>query len=239
VSRRNKLLVVIPCFNEGATIRSLIQEIDGALRNLELATSVLVIDDGSTDNTRRQAETHATVVSLPVNLGIGGAVQTGIKFAKNNNFDFCIQIDGDGQHPPVEIPKLLAAYEKNPTNVTIGSRFLNNSSFRSTWSRRLGISGIRSLNGLLTSQRISDPTSGFRLFDRRAIAVFATEYPVDYPEPIALSLARKNDLTVSEIPITMRARRHGKSSISGLQNISYMVRVCVSMLLVKLRGTVK
>ncbi|MET4241048.1 glycosyltransferase family 2 protein [Bradyrhizobium sp. RT10b] len=181
------------------------------------------------------ASCRSPVARLAQNLGIGGAVQTGIKYAARQDFDFCIQIDGDGQHDPRAIETLLEAYRNDPTNITIGSRFIDHAGFCSTRMRRAGIRLIvLALNGLFSGGRITDPTSGMRLLDRSAIAFFAKAYPTDFPEPISLAWAMRAGLTVSEVPVEMRARETGVSSIDGLKSASYMIRVLGYILLARL-----
>ena len=162
-------------------------------------------------------------------------MQTGIKYAARNGYDFCIQIDGDGQHDPREIEMLLAAHRRQPNNITIGSRFIDNAGFRSTRLRRIGSRMIaHALNRLFPGGRITDPTSGMRLLDRRAIAFFAQRYPMDFPEPISLAWAMRAGLTVGEAPVGMRPRETGVSSIDGLRVVSYMIRVLGYILLARL-----
>jgi glycosyltransferase involved in cell wall biosynthesis len=226
-----RILLVIPCYNEEASIGDLLQEI--------AATSPeyhpLVIDDGSSDSTSAVASAHAQVVRLIENLGIGGAVQTGLKYAERNGFDICIQIDGDGQHNPQEISALLDAYRERAHNIIIGSRFIDNAGFRSTASRRMGCKLIAlALNTLFAGNRITDPTSGMRLLDRRAIELFARRYPLDFPEPISLAWAMRAGLTISETAVEMRAREKGESSIDGLKPMAYMIRVLGYILLARL-----
>lgn len=219
----SKILLIIPCYNEAGTICTLLEEIQGSLsKNFH----TIVIDDGSIDNTASLASGLSPTVSLLRNLGIGGAVHTGIKYALYNNFDFCIQIDGDGQHPPKEVMILLDHYKKNQNSITVGSRYIKNDSFRSTWSRRLGSKVISStLMFFFKDCKISDPTSGMRLMDRRAITLFAKGYPHDYPEPISLAWAIQYGLSIGEASVTMRARENGKSSIFGIKTVAYMFRV--------------
>lgn len=226
-----RILLVIPCFNEEASIGDLLGEIAATGRSYQ----TLVVDDGSSDATSAVASARSPVARLTQNLGIGGAVQTGIKYAARQNFDFCIQIDGDGQHDPHEIETLLDAYARRPANITIGSRFIDNAGFCSTRLRRAGIRLIaRALNTLFAGGRITDPTSGMRLLDRCAIAFFAKAYPMDFPEPISLAWAMRAGLTVGEIPVEMRARENGVSSIDGLKSVSYMIRVLGYILLARI-----
>ncbi|MGY8708013.1 glycosyltransferase family 2 protein [Bradyrhizobium sp. 18BD] len=230
-----RILLVIPCFNEEASIGGLLNEI--AATGCHYHT--LVVDDGSSDATAAVASRSSPVARLAQNLGIGGAVQTGIKYAARQDFDFCIQIDGDGQHDPRAIKTLLNAYRKQPANITIGSRFIDHAGFCSTRLRRAGIRLITlALNSLFSSGGgITDPTSGMRLLDRSAIAFFAKAYPTDFPEPISLAWAMRAGLTVNEVPVEMRARETGVSSIDGLKSASYMVRVLGYILLARLRSS--
>ena len=216
------VLLIIPCYNEEYTILPLLDEI--AMCGLECST--IVIDDGSSDTTYNIAKTLSPTIRLIRNLGIGGAVQTGIKYAERNGFDFCIQIDGDGQHPPSEVIKLLKAYKNSPFSLIIGSRYILNDSFRSTWARRIGGQIIAlALNFLFPVCKVTDPTSGMRLMDRKAIEFFSQHYPHDFPEPISLAWALKEGLLAAEIPVKMREREHGYSTIIGLKPITYMLRV--------------
>jgi glycosyltransferase involved in cell wall biosynthesis len=226
------LLFIVPCFNEQGSVRGVVEE----LRAVCPAGDVLVVDDGSRDQTAEVVKSLALVIRLPVNLGIGGAMQTGFRFAREHRYQFCMQVDGDGQHPPAEALKFIAAYQETPSSLLIGSRFLRQEgAFRSTASRRAGIAVIRWLVRQITGTRISDPTSGFRLFDRRAIEAFSEDYSLDYPEPISLAIANEWGLTMREIPVRMREREHGRSSISGVKNLAYMVRVCSYLAAVRLR----
>lgn len=230
----NRVLLIIPCYNEQGAIVPLLKEISDLGQDFE----VLVIDDGSSDNTFVLAQPLAPTVRLPRNLGIGGAVQTGIKYADHHDFDFCVQIDGDGQHPPDQVSKLLKAYASNPAEIIIGSRFLNNDTFRSTWSRRVGNQTIaRVLNFLFPKCEVTDPTSGMRLMDRRAISFFSHCYPHDFPEPISLAWALKAGMEVRDVPVEMRARGYGTSSIVGIKPFAYMLRVLGYILLARLKRT--
>lgn len=226
-----KVLIIIPCFNEQEAIAGLLSEITHCKHKYE----TIVIDDGSSDNTYHVARPLSPTVKLLRNLGIGGAVQTGIKYAWNNNFDFCVQIDGDGQHPPDQVEKLLNAYREQPRSIIIGSRYLMNDTFRSTWARRFGSRAIAwTLNTLFQKCAITDPTSGMRLMDREAIRFFSEHYPHDFPEPISLAWALNEGHTVGEVPVQMRAREYGSSSIIGLKPAIYMLRVVGYIFLARL-----
>jgi len=227
---RPRVLLIIPCYNEASSIATLLEEISSCPQNY----ATIVIDDNSVDNTAAIADKFSPVVRLVRNLGIGGAMQTGFKYAFEHDFDFCVQIDGDGQHPPHEVAKLLMHYQQHHKSITIGSRYIDNDSFRSTWARRMGSKMIAgTLNFLFRHCQVSDPTSGMRLMDRQAIAFFAKRYPHDYPEPISLAWAFKQGLSVGETPVRMRAREHGQSSIFGMKSVAYMFRVLGYVLLAR------
>lgn len=233
----NRVLIVIPCFNEAASIGPLLNEI----RSLGQGYATIVIDDGSQDETYRVAQELSPTIRLSRNLGIGGAVQTGIKYAYRNNFDYCVQVDGDGQHSPAEIIKLMQSQVLIGASIIIGSRYLQGSdgadNFQSTLPRRLGSKIIAwSINKLFHTTGITDPTSGMRLLDKRAIRLFAEHYPFDYPEPISLAWALKEGLEVHECPVRMRPRNTGQSSISGWKPLAYMLRVLGYITLAKLAG---
>lgn len=230
--KASRVLLIIPCYNEQDSIGPLLEEINRCCPSHE----VLVVDDGSRDFTFSIAKAKAPTVRLIRNLGIGGAVQTGIKYAQRYDFDFCVQIDGDGQHPPGQVSKLLQAYADEPVAITIGSRFLTHDSFRSTWPRRFGGQTIAyALNHLFTGCKVTDPTSGMRLLDRKAIAFFARHYPYDFPESISLAWALRAGMQVRDVPVEMRARVHGQSSIAGIKPLAYMFRVLGYILLARLK----
>jgi glycosyltransferase involved in cell wall biosynthesis len=233
-SRRDQVLVVIPAFNEESTVGAVIREV------LALGPGFVpvVIDDGSTDRTARRAAEHgARLVSLPMNLGIGGAVQTGIQLARQDGFGFCCQIDGDGQHIAAELLRLVEKQRRDGDNIVIGSRYIPGAEGdRSTRMRRLGSRIISlTISIVFRGARVSDPTSGLRLLDRRAILLFASDYPHDYPEPISVSVAIRNGLSVADVPVSMRARSHGQSSIGGIKNLLYMFRVICYIVLARCR----
>lgn len=230
-SNKPRVLLIIPCYNEADSIGPLLDEI--AISGLEYST--IVIDDGSDDGTYNIAKTRSPTIRLIRNLGIGLAVQTGIKYARRNDFDFCVQIDGDGQHPPGEVIKLLNGYKTFPNSIIIGSRYLLNNSFRSTRARRIGSQTIAwILNFLFPAYHSTDPTSGMRLMDRTAIEFFSQYYPNDFPEPISLAWAIKKGFSYAEIPVKMRERKYGNSSIIGLKTFSYMIRVLGYILLARI-----
>lgn len=226
-----RILIIIPCYNEQGSIESLLKEVAELNENYD----VIVIDDGSKDATYEKAIKLSPTIKLLKNLGIGGAVQTGIIYAANHGYEFCVQIDGDGQHPPSEIKKLKAAYEASPAAMLIGSRYVIKDNFHSTRARRIGSKVIAwSIKKLFNGHEISDPTSGMRLMDKDAIQLFAKSYPHDFPEPISIAWALKRGLVVKEFGVTMRSRSDGRSSISGLKPLAYMFRVLGYLLLAKI-----
>jgi glycosyltransferase involved in cell wall biosynthesis len=194
---------------------------------------VVVIDDASADRTAKVARVGgARVVRLCRNLGIGGAVQTGLRLAQREGFDCAVQMDGDGQHPPTELRKLLEVLATTPRpDVVIGSRYVDNRGFQSTFMRRVGIRWLRILLRLVIGSRVTDPTSGYRLYGSRALALFSRAYPHDYPEPEALVHAKAAELRVVECPVVMRERQGGESSIKSLQAPYYLVKVTLAVLL--------
>lgn len=229
-----RVLIIVPCYNEQRSIATLLEEISACRQGYE----TIVVDDGSRDATFQIASQLSPTVKLLRNLGIGGAVQTGIKYAYSKGYDFCVQIDGDGQHPPSEVAKLLQAYRETPHSIIIGSRYLQTDTFRSTWARRFGGRAIaEALNTLFSQCAVTDPTSGMRLMDRKAIEFFAKHYPHDFPEPISLAWALKEGFSMGEVPVQMRAREHGNSSIFGLKAIAYMLRVLGYIVLARFMRT--
>ena len=225
-----KVLIVIPCYNEEASLPSVLDELHQTTLPGGYQMEVAVINDCSKDNTVAVARKHnATVLDLPVNLGIGGAVQTGIRYARDNNFDIAIQLDGDGQHPPKELSKLVSHHIESGANVVIGSRFLEKEGFQSSFLRRLGISYFHWVNRVMTGKHIYDSTSGFRLFDKAAIKIAAANYPDEYPEPESLVLFSKAGLKIAEVPVIMSARRGGQSSIRSFGSVYYCIKVSLAM----------
>jgi len=228
VISKSKILVVIPAFNEQATIAQVIDEVRQSLP----AAHIAVINDGSGDGTGEEARRKDVfVLNHAVNLGIGSAVQTGLKFAQIKGYSIAVQVDGDGQHDPEDLPRLIAPIIQNGADLVIGSRFLGQSVFRSTFMRRMGILFFSFLNFFLTGKWITDPTSGFRAFSADAIRTFAANYPYDYPEPEVLVQSHRKALRLCEIPVTMKPRSAGASSISFLRAVYYMVKVPLSMIL--------
>lgn len=235
---RDRILIIIPAYNEEKNIANVIQSLKDADKTYEC----LVVNDGSKDSTQQKAEESglATVIQLPANLGIGGAVQTGFKYAFYNNFDYAIQFDGDGQHLASEIPKILSPLQDNDWDVCIGSRFVEKTmGFQSTFMRRIGIRIFEWMSGVLIGKKITDSTSGFRAYNKQAIAFLATNYPTDYPEPETVILLGKNDFRIREVSVEMIERQGGESSISGLKSAHYMVKVILAMLMTAQRQKIR
>jgi glycosyltransferase involved in cell wall biosynthesis len=224
-----KVLVIIPAFNEAGAIAKTVREVFAS----GVALDVLVVDDGSLDDTALRARQEgALVVRLPFNLGIGGAVQTGYRYAKAHGYDVAVQVDGDGQHDPKYLSAVISPVVGGSADMVIGSRFMEGShGFRSSAARRLGIGFFSFLIRLLTGVVVTDPTSGFRACGRRLIDVFAGFYPQDYPEPEAIVVAQRLGYKVREVPVAMRARETGVSSISFLKPVYYMIKVSGAILL--------
>jgi glycosyltransferase involved in cell wall biosynthesis len=234
-----RLLIVIPAYNEEEALAGLLSEIralDPAAVGAELET--VVVDDGSTDRTAEVAHAGgARVLRLCRNLGIGGAVQSGLRLAHREQFDFAAQVDGDGQHPPSELVRLLEAARAEPApDLVVGTRYRDKANFRSTALRRLGSWWLRVLLRIVTRVKCSDPTSGFRLYGRRALRKFHETYPYDFPEPESLAIARAARLSVVETPVTMRERQGGRSSILGFSTVYYMFKVTIAVVLTYIRA---
>ena len=228
-----KVLLVIPALNEEEALAPLLDEVPRTARELGIELQAVVIDDGSTDRTAAVAEAHgARVVRLCRNLGIGGAVQVGLRLALREGFDAAVQIDGDGQHPPSELSKLLAALQASPPpDLVVGTRYVDRDGFNSTPLRRFGSWWLKWLLRVLTGTRSTDPTSGYRLYGPRALRLFDRTYPYDYPEPEALAVALAAGLRVAEGPGAMRERQGGASSIFGWRAPYYMLKVTLAVVL--------
>ena len=228
-----KILIIVPAYNEAGNIGRTVEQIRGT----GIGADVLVIDDGSKDTTAQEARRHgARVVSLPFNLGIGGAVQTGFQYAHQGGYDIAVQIDGDGQHDAAFLPQLLAPITASQADMVIGSRFMGVfNGFKSTFGRRVGIRFFASLINGLTGVKVTDPTSGFRAHNKKLIAVFARYYPHDFPEPEAIVVARRLNAVITEVPVVMRAREAGSSSIRYFKSMYYMLKVTFAILLHMIR----
>lgn len=237
-----KLLILIPAYNEEASIVPLIDKIKMQIPLLlqipGLAqVNILVVNDGSQDATSALARSQeVNVLDLCLNLGIGGAVQMGYQYAESFDYDFCVQVDGDGQHNPADILQLLKTLLKEKVDLVIGSRYLNKKSgFQSTFMRRLGKTMISWGIWCLYKKKVTDPTSGFRMVGRRPIKIFAKSYPYDYPEPESLGTCLRLNLKTCETPVDMLARDHGQSSINFWKSIHYMVKILCAIVLDSLK----
>ena len=226
-------LAIVPAFNEAGSIGGVIDE----LRAFDDTLDVLVVDDGSHDETCDVAEQRgAHVVRLPFNLGIGGAVQTGFQYAAAHGYEIVVRVDGDGQHDPAQISELMPAVLEDRADICVGSRFAAGpGGYRSSATRRLGIRVLARTVSLLTGQRLTDTTSGFQVLNRRAIELFAEDYPHDYPEVEAAVMLHKHRLRLVEAPVTMRERATGESSITALRSVYYMAKVLLAVLIGMLR----
>jgi glycosyltransferase involved in cell wall biosynthesis len=218
--------VIIPAFNEEHTIGDVVRGVTA----LGAGFDIIVINDNSSDKTSEKAiEAGAKVVELPFNLGIGGAVQTGYKYALAGGYDACVQVDGDGQHPTQEIPRLIGALFDNGYDIVIGSRFVAKTGYEISLMRDLGIRILSQFLRIATGLVVKDPTSGFRAINGRALRLFANQYPQDYPEPESLVFAYKNQFKIREVPIEMKNRMYGISSITPVFAAYYMGKVLLAM----------
>ena len=225
-----RALAIVPALNEGASVARVVSELRG------VGLDVLVVDDGSTDETAAVARrAGARVVSLPFNLGIGGAVQTGYLAALEGGYDAAIQVDGDGQQPAEQVGKLLPHLAAGPCDLVIGSRFLSTTDYRPSRARRMGIGLFAWIVSRIVGVPMTDTTSGFRAAGPRAIRLFARSYPHDYPEVEAVLLASRAGLTVREVSVQMRQRQGGVSSITPLRAGYYMVKVLLAVTMQSLR----
>jgi glycosyltransferase involved in cell wall biosynthesis len=229
----SSVLVIIPAYNEDKSIASVVDD----ARHYIPSGDILVIDDGSSDDTASQARrSGAYVLSLPYNLGIGGAVQTGFKFADKMGYSFVIRVDGDGQHNVADAPRLLDLVQRDEADVVIGSRFCPGFvTYRPPLARKLGIRMFSLLVSCITGQPVYDPTSGMQCLNRRAFHILARHYPQDYPEVESRVVLHKARLRVVETPVYMRPRATGMSSISYLRAIYYMIKVTLATLIAALR----
>ena len=220
-----KTLIIVPAYNEEGSIATVVENI----RRHVTKADILVVDDGSQDRTARKArESGAMVISLPYNMGIGGAVQSGFLFAKEKGYNFAVQVDGDGQHPSSEIPRLLEALD-NGVDMAIGSRFVQPTGYRPTFTRSLGIKVFSFLVSLIVGKKVYDTTSGFRATSRRAVLLLTETYPHDYPEVEALITLHRNGMRFVEIPVEMNSRQAGKSSIGAKNAVYYMLKVTLAI----------
>lgn len=227
-----RTLVIIPAYNEESNIEKTVERLKEYRQNFDY----IVINDCSTDHTRKICEQNQYHhINLPINLGIGGAVQTGYLYAWENGYDAAVQVDGDGQHDPAYLKEMVRVMEEQQAAMVIGSRFIRKEGFQSSFTRRLGIRYFTWLIRLLTHQTITDPTSGLRLVNREVIELFTRHYPKDYPEPESAVCILRKQKKVVEIPVMMRERTGGVSSISPGKSIYYMIKVTLAILIEGIR----
>ncbi|HEY5659823.1 MAG TPA: glycosyltransferase family 2 protein [Gaiellaceae bacterium] len=221
-----KRIAIVPALNEEQTVGRVIDEIWA----FDAGFDIVVVDDGSVDRTAGvAADRGAHVLRLPFNLGIGGAMQTGFRFAFEQGYDIAVQIDGDGQHDASQLPKILGPVLAGKADLCVGSRFTGDGAYRSSFARRVGIKIFASVVSAVVRQKVTDTTSGFRAVNRRGIALFAADYPHDYPEVESTVMLVKHKLTLEEVPVAMRERGSGASSITALRSVYYMTKVLLAI----------
>jgi glycosyltransferase involved in cell wall biosynthesis len=221
-----KRIAIVPAFNEERNVGRVLDE----LRAIDPGLDVVVVSDGSTDRTAEVASTRgAYVIRLPFNLGIGGAVQTGFRYAWEEGYELAVRLDGDGQHDPGELGVLVAPVVAGEADLAVGSRFVEGGGYRSSAARRIGIRILARVVSLIARQRLTDTTSGFQACNRRAIALYAADLPHDYPEVEGMVMAIKHRIRLVEVPVTMREREHGHSSIGTLASIYYMIKILLAL----------
>jgi glycosyltransferase involved in cell wall biosynthesis len=219
-------IAIVPAFYEERNIGRVLDE----LRAFDAGLEVVVVSDGSVDRTALVAAEHgAHVIQLPFNLGIGGAVQTGFRFAWENGYQLAVRCDGDAQHDPAELPKVIAPVVAGEADIAVGSRFASGEGYRSTATRRLGIRLLALIVSAIARQRVTDTTSGFQALNRRALGLFAADYPHDYPEVEGMVMTIRHRLRLVEVPVRMREREHGTSSITALRSVYYMAKVLLAL----------
>ncbi|HWQ22489.1 MAG TPA: glycosyltransferase family 2 protein [Gaiellaceae bacterium] len=228
-----RTVAIVPARNEAAAIGRVVDEI----RAHHPSFDVVVVDDGSSDGTGAVARAHgAVVLRLPFNVGIGGAVQTGLRYALEEGYERAVRLDGDGQHDASELGRLLAPLERGEADVVVGSRFVDGGgSYRPPFARRAGIRVFAGLVSLLGGQRVTDTTSGFVALDRTGIELFAAEYPHDYPEVEATLVALRSGLRLAQVQVEMRERETGSSSITFVRSLYYLAKVTLALLVASLR----
>lgn len=226
-----KVLIIIPAYNEEANIERVV---DNIINNYP-QYDYLVVNDCSTDSTAEiLKKRNYNFISLPVNLGIGGGVQSGYIYATENNYDIAIQIDGDGQHDPAYIEKLIQPIIDGEADMTIGSRFIEKEGFQTSFLRRLGINIIRVVIRLCCGTKATDTTSGFRATNKELTKFFSREYAQDYPEPEAIVAASLNGYRVKDVAVKMKEREGGVSSINAKRSLYYMIKVSLALIILRI-----
>lgn len=233
-----KILIIIPAYNEEYSILNTYLEVVEYNKKHHTNYDVIVINDGSTDETKNICQKYQIpTIDLIHNLGIGGAVQTGYKYAYNHGYDIAVQFDGDGQHDIRYVKKIVLPIINDEADMVIGSRFINkeSKSFKSTATRRIGIKIISIIIKLVSGKKIYDTTSGFRACSKKLIKEFSEDYPNEYPEPITNALVAKKKYRIKEIEANMYERQGGTSSINAWKNIYYMINVSLALIAIKFR----
>jgi glycosyltransferase involved in cell wall biosynthesis len=221
-----KVLIIIPAYNEEKNIEKVVDE----LKCHDFDYDYIIVNDGSTDKTREICQARGfNAIHLPINLGVGGGIQTGYKYAYENGYDIAIQMDGDGQHDPGFIPSLLEPVRAGFADYVIGSRYLEKKGFQSTRLRRQGIKLLSSIIYLFGKLRVEDATSGFRVVNRELIRLFSQNYAQDYPEPEAIIQAAARGYRIIELPVIMRERRAGESFVNQWSALYYIIKVTMSI----------
>ena len=227
-----KKIIVIPAYNEEGNLEKTVRDIRENAPDFDY----VIVNDCSTDNTLGMCrEKGFSYLNLPVNLGIGGAVQTGYRYAYYHGYDLAVQFDGDGQHSAKFLAQMAKVLEETESDMVIGSRFIEKEGFQSSGLRRIGIRYFSLLIKLLTGKTVTDPTSGMRMINRKLLKKFTNEYPKDYPEPESVVTILKEEKKVKEVPVIMRERAGGVSSISPMKSIYYMIKVTLAILIEKIR----
>lgn len=231
-----KIAAIIPAYNEENSIANVVNDIISQNKKTNYRVDPIVVNDSSKDNTKKIIEKlDCVALNLPINLGIGGAVQTGYKYAFINGYDYAIQVDGDGQHPACEIQNLVDEILVSENDIIIGSRFISKEGFQSSFIRRQGINYFKWLNNFLLGIKITDSTSGFRLLNKKALKLVVNYYPDEYPEPESIILFSLNKLKIKEVPVKMIERQGGVSSINTLSSIYYMLKVTLAIIFTYIR----
>ncbi|SOD97095.1 glycosyltransferase family 2 protein [Spirosoma fluviale] len=233
---QSRILVIVPCYNEQGAIANVVHELMAVRDREGYKLDILVVNDCSTDNSLSIIRSlPCSYLNLPVNLGIGGAMHSGYRYAYQNGYDIAVQMDGDGQHPANELPTVLQPIFQQEADVSIGSRFISREGFQSSFSRRLGIQYFRWLNQLLIGETVHDSTSGFRAFNRRTIEIVNRYYPDEYPEPESIVQFGLQGLRIREVPVRMRNRAEGVSSINTSRALYYMLKVSLGIVFMYFR----